>query len=141
MFSFEIVECLSHLEDFIGVFPRDKIPKIVRYPSYIIVNTDVSSRPGTHWVAMKFTERECEYFDSFGMPPMHSEMLNAVQTRKLSWNGRCIQHPSSKTCGEFCVAFVKTRCEKVSFINFVKLFSKETKTNDRLVMNICYNKL
>ena len=137
MFSFEIAERLSNLQDFVGVFPRDRIPKIVSYPSFIVINTDQSSGPGTHWVAMRFTENECEYFDSFGLPPLHSEMVSAAQKRKLIWNGRCLQHPSSRTCGEFCVSFVKMRSRNVSFVKFVRIFNKDTKTNDKTVRNIC----
>ena len=33
---------------FLGVYPRDKIPKIKRFPSCFILNTDPSTRGGEH---------------------------------------------------------------------------------------------
>lgn len=137
MFDYEIKKNLIECHKFVGVFPRDKIPSITSYPSSIIVNTDDSSKPGTHWVAMRFTERECEYFDSFGMPPLHSEMIRAVAKRRLVWNGRCIQHPRSRSCGEFCIAFVKMRSQRVCFASFIKIFHRNTKDNDIIAKRIC----
>lgn len=136
MIDYEIKKALSSYNKFLGCFARDKIPSIVEYPSFIIVNTDKSSDRGTHWVAMRFTARECEYFDSFGLPPLHQEMINAVGSRKMLWNGRCLQHPSSRTCGEFCIAFVKLRSLHFSFIRFIKYFSSDTKSNDKKVKSI-----
>lgn len=136
MFDYEIKKALCSYDKFIGCFARDKIPSIVEYPAFIIVNTDKSSAPGTHWVAMRFTSKECEYFDSFGLPPLHQEMINAIGSRKMLWNGRCLQHPSSRTCGEFCIAFVKFRSLNFSFIKFIRHFSADTKSNDKTVKSI-----
>lgn len=133
MFDFEIANLLKSNSDFKGVFSRDKIPQITSYPAAIIVNTDKSYEPGKHWIAMYFLEKQCEYFDSFGFPPMFPEMINAIGKRKLVWNGRCLQHPSSRKCGQFCIAFVKMRSRKESFVSFIKRFNADTKSNDRIV--------
>ena len=136
MFDFEINNCLRSCESFAGVYARDRIPKIMFYPSFYIINSDKSSERGSHWVAMRFTETTCEYFDSFGLPPMYSEMIKAVGKRKLLWNGRCIQHPNSYTCGEFCISFVKLRSKNISFIRFIKMFRSDTKSNDKIARSI-----
>lgn len=139
MWSYEIIKALQSYDNFLGVFARNKIPSVVEYPSFIIINTDRSTEPGTHWVAIRFTATVCEYFDSFGLPPMYCEISKAIGTRKLLWNGRCIQHPTSKTCGEFCIAFVKMRSKNLSYVSFIKLFSRDTIANDKIVTCITYD--
>lgn len=133
MKDFEIAECLLNFSEFIGVFPRDEIPIIKKFPSSLIVNTDVSSQPGRHWVAIRCTEKTCEYFDSFGLPPLYSEFSKLYNSRKLVWSSRCIQHPTSKTCGEFCIAFVKSRNSGIKYSTFIKKFNNDLKVNDKLV--------
>jgi len=51
--------------DFHGVYPRDRLPRTVDYPSSYVLNTDTSKRPGEHWVAVYFDSlRRGSYFDS-----------------------------------------------------------------------------
>ena len=56
------------------VYPRDKIPTVVKYPSAYVFNSDPSSKPGEHWIALYFDKkRRGEYFDSYGVgPQMHN---------------------------------------------------------------------
>ena len=54
---------------FKGVYARDQI-KRVSYPSAYIINSDPSTRPGRHWIAVFFDRRgNGQYFDSYGLPP------------------------------------------------------------------------
>ena len=64
---------------FCGVFPIDKLPQTIdRYPCGLIVNTDPSTKPGMHWVAVFLTSpQNGEWFDSYGKPP---EFYGAVFT-------------------------------------------------------------
>lgn len=73
-----------------GVFPRDKLPIVNKYPSGLIANTDPHDQPGTHWIAMYFISPwESEFFDSYGSPPdtygmdgYMSEMLRGTTTNR-----------------------------------------------------------
>ena len=58
---------------FCGVFSSDELPEVIKsFPCGFVVNTDPSGEPGTHWVAFYFpTDREAEFFDSFGKLPQH----------------------------------------------------------------------
>ena len=57
-------------KDFLGVFPRDKLPNRLKYPCSFIVNTDPSNLSGQHWLAFYFSEnKHCTFFDSYGQPP------------------------------------------------------------------------
>jgi len=46
------IESVIKNKRFIGVFPRDKLPKDIKDTfSALIVNTDSSSEKGEHWIA------------------------------------------------------------------------------------------
>ena len=64
--------------DFRGVFACDQLPKrYVLRPSGLVVNTDPSTQPGEHWVAIYIARGgESEYFDSYGQ----SVMLPKIRT-------------------------------------------------------------
>jgi ribosomal protein S19 len=54
---------------FQGVFAADKIPIKVQPPVGLVINTDISSRPGKHWLAVYIDENFIGYyFDSYGYP-------------------------------------------------------------------------
>jgi hypothetical protein len=53
MKSHEIVSFIKKLPElnsqFSGVYAIDQIPSEINYRHFIIVNTDASAEPGTHW--------------------------------------------------------------------------------------------
>ena len=52
---------------FQGVFSADTLP---RQPRLLVCNTDESTKPGQHWIAINVdTNGRGEYFDSFGREP------------------------------------------------------------------------
>jgi len=58
---------------FRGVFARDQLENVSldRYPIAFVVNTDKSSGPGEHWVAIFIDQNgRGYYFDSYGRPPL-----------------------------------------------------------------------
>jgi len=54
---------------FQGVYPSDKLPATISvYPALFIANVDTSEKPGSHWVAFYFTNKqEGEFLDSWGL--------------------------------------------------------------------------
>jgi hypothetical protein len=68
MNTLEINQLLSDYQCFIGTFPRDLLPKkqIKKRPCALIVNTDDSTNPGQHWLAIYLDKNNnAEYLDSF----------------------------------------------------------------------------
>lgn len=64
---------------FAGVYPRDLIPHQLRpYEKGIVVNTDPHDRPGMHWVCLYSNTPIIEYFDSYGLPPLHHEIRDFI---------------------------------------------------------------
>ena len=58
-------------EHVLDVLAADQLPRIIRFfPCRFIVNTDISSRPGRHWVAFFIRDDNVvEFFDSNGQQP------------------------------------------------------------------------
>jgi len=134
----QINEYLKNFHCFLGTFPEDKIfMKIEKKPAAMVVNTDPSSKPGTHWVAIFLNDDGTgEYFDPFGFPPLTERVINFINTNSPNgwdFNKITFQTPVlSKTCGIYCILFIKDRCRNISFRKFVSKFSRNVFLNDIL---------
>ena len=51
-----------------GQFSSDKLETVfaINNPVFLIVNLDISTQPGTHWIALRIGKRSIEIFDSLG---------------------------------------------------------------------------
>ena len=126
-------------ECFNGVYARDMLPHIAKEGCYVC-NTDKSDKPGSHWVAMYIEDNRCEYFDSYGFPPLFSEFSDFLSHNVQRWtyNDVQIQSTDSDVCGHYCVLYLMYRCRGMCMKDFVSLFSSNHKTNDDIVRNsIC----
>lgn len=70
-----------------------------------IVNLDLSSGPGTHWVAYKKRGSTVTYFDSYGdlRPPV--ELQRYFRNCKIIYNTDLYQF-KSYNCGHLCLTFL-----------------------------------
>ncbi len=138
MQSNQISKRLSSLKCFVGTFPRDLLPEKVNFrPAALVLNTDTSDKPGTHWVAIFLTTNgDGEYFDSFGFPPLTSDIERFMENNCINgWttNNITFQTPAlSSTCGHYCILYLTHRCRGMSFQQFIAKFSRNTFLNDVL---------
>ena len=107
------------LEAFGGVFPIDKLPgKIDTYPSLMIVNTDESHQPGSHWVCIYIANPNWGYFfDSYGFEPLFwdyrlNNFMHSNTSGSFSWNTSSLQLLDSFTCGEWCMLAADSLCRQ-----------------------------
>ena len=140
MMDYEIKQSFINCEHFIGVFSRNNLPnKVYKRPCGLILNTDKVGDPGTHWVAIVFLkDKKGEYFDSFGFPPLYSEIkdyLNDNCENGWIYNPVTLQHSLSVSCGNYCVAFLKSRFNNHSFLKFVNSFGSNLKKNELILKN------
>lgn len=135
LYGYEINRILLRVRAFIGVFARDEIILPKKFPAFSIVNTDVSKGPGEHWVAIGYFKSHIEYFDSFGLPPMHSCFTKGY--KKVRWNSTCIQSFNSLVCGYYCILYVFLRSKGLSYKSIIKKFSKtDLKNNTSTLFNL-----
>jgi hypothetical protein len=103
---------LRHTPDFVGVFPLNGIPPLIppRKRIKMIVNLDLDSQPGSHWVAIyRRADGNALYLDSFGRkpPPLIEQWLCKNTLSWKVWN-KPIQKPHDRTsCGYICASFLK----------------------------------
>ena len=97
----------------VGVFALDTVPKyhekLSRSRAYII-NTDISSGGGEHWICIYFPLYGMpEYFDSYGGSPMVYSNLIALMGLPFRKNNIRLQNYLSTTCGQYCMTYIYMR--------------------------------
>jgi hypothetical protein len=116
MNSLQINRILSHVPGFVGVFPADRIPKIDHYPASLVVNTDKSGKPGTHWLGIFMAnENTVEFFDTFGRVPSGAiaEFVGQYENKKA--NRLKLQASYEISCGPHVIYFLIQRSKGVKF--------------------------
>ena len=124
---------------FCGVFPSDLLPKVLdTFPCGFVANTDPSNEPGKHWVVFYFqSEREGEFFDSYGKPPdyYHETFKEYVIGHSINWtfNSKQLQSILSDVCGHYCVFYLCHRARGHSMKAIVNMFDSNKISNDTKV--------
>ena len=120
---------------FLGVFPADRLPTVFSRPAGLIVNSDRSREPGTHWLAMYFGDDEQdEFFDSYGqLPPAYQASWTARLRPGYRHNTRTLQGPRTTVCGHYCYYYLAQRFRGKSLGAIVNTFPGPPALNDRLV--------
>ena len=129
---------LSNVSEFLGCFSRNQLPPFPKtFPNSMIINTDHSSGPGIHWVALILLANECLYFDPFGVGILEAEILDYIKSRYQSfgYSNTCIQDIKSKKCGAFCVAFILSVKNKTDYNNFIASFNSSYLKQNDIILN------
>jgi hypothetical protein len=124
-----------------GVYSRNNLPE---ERGLMVVNTDPSDRPGTHWIAIYIDAegRHGEYFDSFGRPPTKTfkDYMNS-HCKYWTFNDKQIQSIASRFCGHYCIYYCSLRCRNIDMRRIVNNFTNDTGFNDVLVHGFICNKM
>jgi hypothetical protein len=105
---------------FLGVFAADEAPTELPhnsdfYPCAFVINTDVASEPGHHWVACYVSSPNSvvEFFDSYGNPSTAYPNLRLTTMSRLIRRASSVSFQSSRSlvCGHYCVFYL---CKRTS---------------------------
>jgi hypothetical protein len=139
--NIDLIDILNktNINNFNGVYPKDRLNKPLKNGFYII-NLQDSGGPGTHWTALyKINDGFSLYWDSFGFPP--PENIEDI-VYKYEYNKKQIQDIDSTSCGFYCVAFIKFMYNKqdklTAFNTFCNLFGTNTKDNEFILYQLLY---
>ena len=145
MNTFEIANALRREKVtknlFYGVYPSDKIPKNFftrKGEGGIVFNFDASHLAGSHWVSVyKDNIGNVEYFDSYGLPPLHPNVIEMFRG-KITYNNKRLQGFNSDVCGAYCLYFLYKKGQKKSLKTIVEQFGKNYCLNDNYVkVTVC----
>ena len=138
--NFDIEEIANHYQIPIVVVMKDELKYMKPINKNYIVNLESSKDGnGTHWMGLKIENKECIYFDSYGMLPPEEiiTFCKRVPKSHLAYNTKEIQDFKAKTCGYFAIAFIiflhinsSNNLYKKSS-SFSNLFSLDTKLNNK----------
>ena len=91
---------------FLGVFPKDLLPRIRSYPCCVIANIHLSWKSGQHWVVLLVHRNGSgEFFDSMGYSPAFYGFHRWFPSQIVSYSRKQIQR-SHYACGYFCLYFI-----------------------------------
>lgn len=114
------------------VVPCDKLT-YRKKNTYLVVNTDESGKPGTHWCAIAI-KNKIYCMCSYGIPlktySKHFENFFKVVGKPVIQRLISIQNIGSDVCGHYSLFFLYSIYNK---INFYKNFSKSLYENDLFV--------
>jgi len=137
MDTHQLNKALGKYKNFNGVFARDQLAGVEFKLGGYVINTDPSNKPGEHWVAVFFNDSyHGEYFDSFGFPPLHRDIINFLDEHSIrgwTYNSRSIQNILSVSCGYFCYLFLSFRFNDLSMQDFQDFFVDKSLVNELLL--------
>lgn len=136
MNTLELARALNPLSGFMktGVYASDMTPRKWTRPMAMVVNTDDHTKNGTHWTAIYIDNSGVGwYFDSFGLPPTDSRVLERLRRNcsTWQWNRHQVQSEKSDVCGQFSVFFLYHMFTSGTLASFNDLFTKNLCKNDR----------
>ena len=117
---------------FQGVVAYDELSLYEKPMGLYVVNTDISTGPGIHWVCVLIGEN-CEYFDSLGKPPSVVKNFLDKQNKPYIFSSKKLQGDKSDVCGDYCLLYSYFRCRGLSMKDFINIFSNDTVYNDSIV--------
>ena len=109
MNTFELIKVINNIPVKGEVCAKDLLQekKSLGMKAYI-VNIDISTDPGEHWVAIYFRRDQVIYFNSYGRPPEEQYVLPFLERNSTRWihNTECLQSPWSKVWGMWCIYII-----------------------------------
>lgn len=129
-----------------NVYSADEFSQLKVINGICVVNNDISTQPGQHWLCIYMNKNTIELFDSSGkmlFPKIFLKKFldnNVNKNIKIKFNNQMIQNPDSNLCGQYCCLFALAKAKKKSFEAFLKMFDKNNSIkNDKLVVKLFKN--
>ena len=140
MSNFDIEKIATHHNINVIIVMKDELRYMKPiYENYIVNLESSKDGNGTHWMGLKIQNKECIYFDSYGMLPPEEiiSFCKRVPKSHLAYNTKEIQDFKATTCGFFSIGFIiflhinsSDNLYKKSS-SFSDLFSLDTKLNNK----------
>ena len=142
--STQIIKYLKCMPNFLGCFAENELNfSIQNFPSFIVVNLDSSTMPGSHWIGIGLFRSKIEIFDPLGFnvlnwPRIPCNLLNFLHRNVVSRQVklcRPLQDSQSVLCGFYVIFYIIAR-QYCSFFSIQNLFSSKLSQNDCILLNL-----
>ena len=121
-----------NISNFCGVFGLDELKQIDKHKKGLIIfNTQPTTLPGQHWIALSITVDTIFYFDSLNSGFHSNECVAKFlikMNKKVILNNIQIQPDVSNLCGVHCIVF----CHIMSKNNTLPVFQSFMKRLSQL---------
>ena len=119
--NFELRKHYENESRFNGVYSRDNLPNKIKDGAHVI-NLDVYSNVGTHWIALYVKNNDITYFNSFGVEHIPKEIIKIIGRKNVIANICRIQAYDSIMCRYFCIRFINFMLAGKKFTGNTNLF-------------------
>jgi len=114
-----------------GVMAIDELPTTPAPGRRLfIINTQPSSQPGAHWLAIYFptnAPQPVEFFDALGQSPENypSRIMQFIMSggQDYVYQTQALQSSEANTCGHFCLYYLVHRVRGINLETLFKDFS------------------
>jgi len=140
------IDELIKTNTYLGSFPYDEIPKVPDNDFSLVVNTESSTEPGEHWIAIVRKQTKLYFFDTYGRT-LNDATLNMgfvkaikmlVAGSRIRFNTKWLQQIMSNVCGDYCIYFINEMSDH-GFKYVLSKFSNNLKANDDYILNYVNN--
>ena len=133
--NFELRKHYENESRFNGVYSRDNLPNKIK-DGALVINLDVYSNVGTHWIALYVKNNDITYFNSFGVEHIPKEIKAFIKNRNIKTNIFRIQAYDSIMCGYFCIGFINFMFKGKTLPEYTNPFSPNNfKKNDDIILS------
>ena len=146
--NLDIINVLKSFKNFRGVFPIDLLPSKIKNNECGVINLDVSTGSGLHWVCYYNDPKLdfVEYFDPFGeyklvkrkhkiIPTEIVKYLKSGVKNKIMYNDAFLQQIDSSKCGCFVIKYITLRQQGYSPKDTLNKFTEYPRNyNEKFVL-------
>lgn len=115
-----------------GVRAKNQLPRDRGRLTSFIINTHPSNKPGEHWQAVFFDNRNrASFFCSYGtLPSKIIKKFILQNSLSMKYNTRRLQHRRATSCGLYCLYFL---WHKSRGLPVTHLQTRDPCTNERII--------
>lgn len=134
-------KCTPHIQDFIGAFPCDRVPRGLKKDFSMVLNTDNHNKDGQHWVCVHVNSDSWIFYDTFGRSPtdisfpkdFRRVLKRLGKGKRLTYNPNLVQELDSNCCGYYCLYFLDRIALKQPKRAIFNVFGNSLERNDKFV--------
>ena len=131
------------IEGYLGSHAFNELPPKPEGDFSLVIN--VTTGPGSHWLALVRKKKRFIFLDSFGRPingvlfsREFKETMKKCIDGPLTYNRKWVQDLTSNACGYYCVFFLK-QLQSLKLNNILESFGDDLKKNDKFVYEFYVN--